>query len=241
MKKYFLGLVLLAVCLIYDVPVAFAADASLKCTPTSGNVNVGDTFTIDYTLDTRTASASGATVVATFDPSLMIPVSTISSQLVNVTGWTGATTNTIDATLGKIVLDYGSEQSFYKGSTSLGQVTMRAKSAGQAQFNFTFFQQYDDTTPGVVKIYGKKDGTTTSNILSDVNNCIYVISGGVTPTASAPTPTTPVAPTATTVPPPPNVTELPRTGAVETTIGLLAIAAVFLSIGTVPLLVKKKI
>jgi hypothetical protein len=232
MRIYAVGFFIISLFFIVG-QVAYAADASIKCSPATGTYKTGDTFTIDYMLDTRTASASGATVVATFDPSLIAPIATTSSPIVSSTAWSSPITNAIDATLGKITLDYSNAQPLYTGTTSIGQITMKAGSGGQAQFNFTFFQQYDDTTPGVVKVFGKKDGVNTTNILTDVNNCIYVIDGGATPTSAVPTPTIRVAPTATSIPAAP-ISELPRTGVVETTVMLLGIAGVCIAAGLIP-------
>lgn len=202
----------------------YATRASLLCEPASGTYNVGDTITVNYKLDTRSFPTYGADVVATFTSSVLEAQGTSSTAGTTDTKWTAPTTNTIDASLGKIRLDYGKNQASYSGTTTIGQGTFKAKAAGQAQFNFVFFQQYDDTTidGGAAKVWGKKtEGGAISNILTDVTNCIYVIGTAPTSPPGTPVPTTPV------------VTSLPRSGTGEVTMGLLALAAIFITGGLI--------
>ncbi|OGG27077.1 hypothetical protein A2960_02970 [Candidatus Gottesmanbacteria bacterium RIFCSPLOWO2_01_FULL_39_12b] len=233
--KIIVFILVLVSALIFSSSSVFATEASLKCTPSTATYKVGDTFTVDYNLDTRTFPVFGANVVATYDPSILQVVGTSSTPVTTSTQWGTPVTNTIDSTLGKITLDYSNTQPSWTGSSSIGQVTFKTKTTGQAQFNFVFFQQYDDTTPGVAKVWSKKDGTNLSNILTDVNNCLYVISG-VTPSPT----NAPPGPTATSQPTVPPVTELPRSGNTETTVSLLGLAGLFLIIGSVmPAIVLK--
>lgn len=206
----------------------WATQASLSCTPATGTYNIGDVFTVDYVLNTRNFDSYGTEIVATYDTSLIEAVVTTSTAITTSTNWTTPTTNTVDSTLGKIDMDFGKAQTVFKGTSSIGQITFRAKAAGQAQFNFSFFQQYDDTTPagGAVKVWGKKDGTNISNILTDVTNCIYVIAEkGVTPTPII------TRPPSTPIPTVPPVTELPRSGVFETTLVFIFLGIVFLGFG----------
>lgn len=196
MKKLIILLLLSVGSLIIPQPV-LATEASARCAPTTGTYTVGQTFTVDYTLDTRGFPVYGADIEATYDQGILEAVGTTSTPVTTSTNWTAPTTNKIDISsgkTGKISLDYGKAQAVYTGTGSVGQVQFKAKAAGQATFAYTFFQQYDDTTPGVIKVWGKKDSTNITNILTDVNNCIYVITEAETP----PTPTNP-----------PNVTPLP--------------------------------
>lgn len=223
MKKI-ISIVLTLILTLFLVPkgAVYATRASLLCEPASGTYNVGDTITINYKLDTRSFPTYGADVVATFTSAVLEAQGAQSTASTTDTKWTAPTTNTIDASLGKIRLDYGKSQASYSGTTTIGQTTFKAKSAGQAQFNFVFFQQYDDTTidGGAAKVWGiKTEGGAVSNILTDVTNCIYVI-GQAGPT-STPGPTTPV------------VTALPRSGSGEVTMALLALAAIFVAGGLI--------
>lgn len=219
---------LIIVLLLFPKGQVLATRASLLCEPGSGNYNVGDTITVSYKLDTRSFSAYGADIVATFTPSVLEAVGTASTPGTADTKWTAPTTNTIDASLGKIRLDFGKNQASFSGTTNIGQATFKAKAAGQAQFNFVFFQQYDDTTidGGAAKVWGiKTEGGTISNILTDVTNCMYVIaSTGPTSTPG------PIGSSGPTVPP---VTELPRSGTGEVTVALLGLAFIFIGGGLI--------
>jgi len=223
----------------------YATEASLTCQPTTGTYKVGDTFTVDYILNTRSFQIFGAVVVATYTTSVIEAVGSQSTPITTDTHWTNPVTNTIDSTLGKIQLDYGSSQTAYTSTGSIGQVTFRAKAAGQAQFVYTFMQSKDNTTPGVAKAWGKPDGSTLENVLTDVNNCVYVIEAEAvvtpSPTTTGPTPTTPTTPTTPPSVPTATISVLPRTGSFETTAGLLGISGLFIAIGTlVPAFASRK-
>lgn len=214
-----------------------ATAATLSCAPPNGTFNIGETIAVDFSVDTRTYGAFGADLVITYDAALLTAVDTQVTAVTTTTKWTTApTTNQIDGTLGKIRLDFGSAQASFSGSTVIARTSFKAKQAGSAQLQYTFFQQYDDTTPGVAKVWGKKDGTNLSNILTDVTNCIYVISSPTTPTptTSSSGPTSPPATSA------PVVSELPRSGTFETTLVFIVVALMTLGIGImIPVFSKK--
>lgn len=233
-----IGGILLFVFLLYPARASAAVESSLKCFPATGSFKVGDTVTLDYMLDTRSNQSLGATVVATYDPSLLEAISTQSSAVLTVTNWTAPVTNSVDTTLGKITLDYGNTQTPFSGNTSLGQIQFRAKAEGQAPFTFTFFQQFDDTTPAVSKVFGKRDGTNTSNILTDVNNCIYVIETGTSTPVGTISPTPPTAATVTIISSPP-VRELPRSGDFITTFQYIGSATFLISVGCISFFTRK--
>lgn len=231
MKKSILLLILLTSPFILPGRV-LATEASARCSPTTGTYTVGETFKVDYTLDTRGFPIYGADIEATYDQGILEAVGSASAALTTSTKWTAPTTNKIDISsgkTGKISLDYGKAQAAYTGSGSVGQIEFKAKAAGQATFAYTFFQQYDDTTPGVIKVWGKKDGTNIVNILTDVNNCIYVIAESEVQSTPTPQPNQPTAtPQPTTSP---QVTELPRTGTIEITVALFCLAGLFIVAG----------
>jgi len=204
----------------------FATSSNLQCTPSTGTFTVGDTFTIEYVLDTRTFETFGANVVALFDTAVLEAATIQSTAITSVTNWGTPQTNTIDNTLGKITVDYGNAQPSFTGNTPVGKANFKAIATGQAQFNFQFFQPDDDTTPGVAKVWGKKDGSTLSNILSDVNNCIYVVEAPIT----TPSPTVPAGntPQPTQVPLP---TQLPRAGSGETTASIMGFSLLLILSG----------
>lgn len=223
---------LLATLSLFFPTSVWATASSLSCSPSVGNFNIGDQVTVDYLLNTRSFQAFGADLNITYDASILEATTAVSTAVATPSGWTTTVANTVDSTLGKIHLDFGNTQAAFTGSGTIGRITFKTKKAGQAEFKYTFFQQYDDTTPGVAKVWGKKDGTNLSNILTDVTNCIYVVSGPITNT---PAPTSPPGT------PQPTVTELPRAGTTETTFALLVFATLLLTIGgIIPVFVLRK-
>lgn len=181
----------------------FAAEVILRCTPQTGTFKVGDTFTVDYYLDTGGRQTTGADIIATYDTEVLTSVSTNSTVISTDTNWKEPAVNSIDASLGKIQLDFGSDQEAFSGNSSIGQVIFKAKAAGQAQFSYAFFQPNDNTTPAVAKVWGEPIEGKATNILTNVNNCIYTVE-----VASSPSPTSSPAVR-------PTVSELPRSGGGE--------------------------
>lgn len=231
MKILKIFIFILFVFAVYPKSAVWATRASLMCEPATGtSYNIGDTITVNYKLDTRSFATTGTDIVATYTPNVLEFVGTQSTAATTDTKWTAPVTNTIDANLGKIRLDFGKNQASFSGTTNIGQATFKAKAAGQGKLEFVFLQQYDDTTidGGAAKVWGVKTaGAAVSNILTDVTNCIYVI-GQAAPT-STPGPT---------VPP---VTQLPRSGSGEVTMGFLLLAALFVGGGLIfPLYVFSK-
>jgi hypothetical protein len=214
-------LIILGALLMLSPSRAFATQSNAKCQPSSGTYQVGDIFAVDIVFDTRSFPIYGADIVGTYGSTIIQAQVSQITPITTVTNWTAPTTNTVGN--GNFRMDYGKSQAEYTGSTSVGQITFKALKAGQAKFDYTFYQQYDDTTAdgGAIKIWGKKDLVNISNILTDVNGCTYVIEEGVVPTSP---------PGATSAPVP---TELPRSGTTEMTVSLLGIAGLFLIIGTV--------
>lgn len=230
MKILRIIIIILFVFAVFPKSSALATRASLMCEPATGTYNVGDTITVNYKLDTRSFATTGVDVVATYTPNVLEFVGTQSTAATTDTKWTAPVTNTVDSSLGKIRLDYGKAQVAFTGSSAIGQATFKAKAAGQGQFNYVFFQQYDDTTidGGAAKAWGVKTaGAAVSNILTDVTNCIYVISQA--------------GPTSTPGPTVPPVTQLPRSGSGEVTMSLLLLAGLFVTGGLIfPLYVFSK-
>ena len=252
MRKFLIIIfILLSIVLFMPISRVMAAASTLKCSPSSGTYNIGDTFVVDYILDTQNFESFGADVVATYDPGILTATANTSTPVTAVTSWGSPTLNNIDTSLGKIELQYGSSQPAFTGSTTIGKATFRAATAGTGTINFTFFQQFDDTTPGVAAVWGKKDGINLSNILTDVINCIYIVNASTStitpsPTAISASPTATSTPTTTPTVTPRvgslSVTELPRAGKVENSIFLLILAGIFMSIGVViPTLISQNI
>lgn len=230
MKKLII-FILLLVGLFFTRPFAvYAAASNLRCTPSTGTFKVGETFTVEYALDTRSFETFGTDVVALFDTAVIESTTAESTAVTNVTGWGQPSTNTVDNILGKITLEYGKTQPSFTGNTTIGKIVFKAIATGQAQFNFQFFQQYDDTTPGVAKVWGKNNSTNLTNILTDVNNCIYVIE--VSATAPTVAPSVAAGTTITAEPTQePLPTQLPRAGSTTATTSLLGFGFLLFLIG----------
>lgn len=196
MKK----LVLILFLFLFVVPdKAYATAAQLACSPSTSTVTVGSTITTDLILNTREYEVTGANAILTYTTGVLDANTASLVPITSVTNWTAPTKKLVDSTLGKIELDYGQSQTAFTESGTIGKVTFTAKQAGTANVSFVFFSEYDDTTTGVAKVWGEKTAGVTSNILTDVVNCIYTVTGGTNPTAT-PAPGVPTSP------------PLPRTG-----------------------------
>jgi subtilisin family serine protease len=150
--------------------------AGLYCVPSTGTYKVGDLVSIDIYLNTYGNNVYGTKVSAGYSASLL-ESKDVSIPVTSYTHWTNPIINSnivIDSS-GSITFDYGNSQNSFKGNVPIGQIKFKAKAPGLAQFYFNFQQQYDDTTPGVSQIWGKRDGVNLSNILTDVYNCVYII------------------------------------------------------------------
>lgn len=230
MKKLIVFVILLTGILFLNPEAVHAAASNLRCTPSTGTFKVGDTFTVEYALDTRSFETFGTDVVALFDTAVIEATTAESTAVTDVTGWGQPSANTVDNILGKITLEYGNSQPSFTGNTTIGKIVFKAIATGQAQFNFQFFQQYDDTTPGVAKVWGNNNSTNLTNILTDVNNCIYVIEESATAPTIAPTvaagTTLTVEPTQEPLP-----TQLPRAGSATATTSLLGFGFFLIVIG----------
>lgn len=233
--KYIFSVVLIVFITLYSLftpQAVFATQAGFLCTPSSGTYAIGDSVIVDFVLNTRSYSTYGAQVVATYTTEVADVVGSTVTPVTSVTNWSAPTTNSVDSTLGKISLDYGNSQPVFTGNTAIGRVTFKTKAAGQLELGYTFFQQYDDTTPGVAKVWGKKDSQTLSNILTDVTSCIYNISQPVIPTPTVPSALTPtVGPTSPPSTPAPTISELPRTGTVENMVILVSLGIGLIVVG----------
>lgn len=225
-------LIIVFILYLFSAPLSsiWATAATLKCTPANGTYPVGSEFTVDYTLDTRNFPVYGADIIASFTYGVIEATTAQSTPITTTTNWNTPITNTVDNSLGRIQLDYGNNQAEFNGVTNVGNITFKTIKEGQVQFDFVFFQQYDDTTPGVAKVWGKKDQVNITNILTDVNNCIYVIEGTSVTTA-------PTLPPDSTLPPITETaessipTELPRAGNLETTLILATLGVIFILAG----------
>src|SRR3989344_756048 len=92
-------LILIAFSFLKPAPV-LAAASNLRCTPYTGTFKVGDTFTVEYALDTRSFETFGTDVVALFDTAVIEATTAESVAVTDVNGWGQPSTNTVDNILG---------------------------------------------------------------------------------------------------------------------------------------------
>lgn len=207
-----LGLFFWGICSLAS-PVMAVAAPRFTLDPASSSVVVGQAFSVLMGVDSETEKVIGIDVAASFDAG-KLSVESIEKVEPPAGGYNSTYTPDnaiIHNDTGKFELTLPSaDSSVYTGVVAkhnLLKINFKAKSTGTATLNFT-------CTAGLV---------TESNIISDkgvdVIDCATNQSGAYTIAAGAggeSTPETTVAPTAT-----PRPSELPRTGGVGPTVGLM--------------------
>lgn len=210
MKKI-LCLIIVLVLSLAIVHPALAAGPMLKFSPSNGTYTNGDTFKITIAVDSGIEKSQGVDAWATFDPTKL---EVVSIENAPTTAFNFALGKNIYNDTGKFDISCSStDMGTYEAKPLLGDlvvVTFRAKGTGTANVNFA-------CTAG---------STIDSNIFNmsanDVINCalnqngIYTINAGGGNTAD-PTAT----PIPTTAADAGSEKELPQTGSVGTTIGLI--------------------
>lgn len=207
MKKI-LGFILVVLSLMSVKPV-LAAGPMLKFSPSTGTYTNGNTFSVTMGVDSGTEKSQGVDAWVTFDANKL---EVVSIEKASSPAFAFALGKNIYNDTGKFDISCTStDMGTYEATVLSGNlvtVTFRAKNTGTAYVNFTC----------------SSGSTIDSNIFnmaaSDVINCasnvngVYTINagdgGGGTTTNPTATPTT----TTTS-------TELPQTGGVGTTVGLL--------------------
>ncbi len=216
MKKIFCLILVLFVTFIGIKP-AYAAGPMLKFTPSSGTYDLNSTFKVTIGIDSGTEKTQAVDVWSTFDASKLKVVSIVK-----------AATPAFDFAMGEANIDNAAGKFSVLFSPSAGSasfeatavsgdlavVTFEAKSAGTAAVNFTCSQ----------------GSTIDSNIFNtatnDVINCALNQNGSYTISSSGGNTSGGVTPTDAPVNAETTSSELPRTGSVGTTIGLLVFAVV---------------
>lgn len=186
-----------------------SAAPRLTLTPASGTYANGDTFTVTVGVNSDTSKSNAVDIWGIFDSSKLEVVSVVKATT-PAYAFDFSNSPAIDNTTGTFRFSCPSTNlnSFDTAviNGDLAVVTLKAKAYGTATVRF-------DCTDG---------STTDSNIFSDLNDVVtcsangsgsYTITGG---SSSLPTPTTVVTP------------QLPQTGGVATTIGLVVFGAVSL-------------
>lgn len=224
MKKIGINLLLGIVFLGLSTRVVAAADPRLTLSPTSGTYNVGDNFTVTVGIDSASQVVGAVDIIGTFDVDKLELVSFVqSSDMVFNSGTTtGGSCSKDDSGLatGKFsAMCYGNMtagDTVVKGNLMV--FTFKAKATGTANVKFTCNGQVGDCNLTQSTTY--KD----VGVCSAYDNGVYTIvsSGAAT---STPTPTTAATTTTTTT----KTTELPKTGGVASTFGLIVFGAISLA------------
>jgi len=189
--------------------IAYAADASLSLSPSSGDIGEGETLKADLKVDTNSAEISAVDVVMEFDSDLF-EVSLDRSERI-FSEMLPAEGERVDNESGEITLyTYPSaedDEQTFSGQGTVVTLEITAKgSSGSGEFSFQF-------SPGEVTDCNIVEADTVDDILSSVTDGTYTSTAGSSPNQSTPTPTptptdTAVNPTLT---PTPSVAELPET------------------------------
>lgn len=212
MKK--IGLILLFLIFpLFSARGVAAADPALRFVPNVGTYKVGDIFKVTLGADSGTSKSQAVDAFGTFDAAKLELVSIEVAPNPAFSNTMG--TPIIDNVNGKFSVTFtATTTNAYEMTPINGDLaifTLKAKAVGTANVNFL-------CTPGT---------STDSNIWNDATTPIDLIvctsnQNGVYTIADGGTVVNPtVAPTATTT-----TTELPKTGAIENTLWLLALGSV---------------
>jgi len=222
MKKIGLNLLLGIVFLGLSTNVVAAADPKLSLSPTSGTFNLNDTFKVTMGIDSAGQVAGAADAVGTFDSDKLelVSIDTATDMIFNSGTTTGGSCmpgNNSEWATGKFSVTCYSNMSAgdvaVKGN--LAVFTFKAKATGTANVNFTCNGQTGDSN--IIQSATVKDIIVCS--ANDSGSYTIVSSGAV---ATTPTPTATITTTTT-------ATELPKTGGIASTLGLIVFGAVSLA------------
>lgn len=207
MKKIFCPIILAF--LLMGVKPVLAAGPLLKFTPSSGTYTNGSTFTVTIGIDSGTEKTQAVDIWATFDSSKLEVVSL--EQATNTFNFLFGGKNIYNDTGKFDISTFSSDSGTYEGTVLVGDlavITFRAKAVGTAHVDFVC-QSGSNIDSNIINM----SGVDVINCASNVNG-VYTITEG---DSSDPNPT--VAPT--TAPSSDDGSELPKTGSVGATIGLM--------------------
>ena len=223
MKKslFILSLVL---CLGVFASSAAVAGPMLKLSPSSGSFGNGSTFKVTVGVDSGTAKSMAVDAFLTFDAGKLEVVSVEDPSSPAFTFSMGKNIYNSD---GKLDMSFNPSGDSVLGESvaivgDLAVVTFKAKGTGTAAVNFTC--QAGSTID--TNIFDNQ-GIDVIDCASNQNGSYTITGGGSEPTS------TPVPPQATVTPNDGSGAELPQTGSVGTTIGLLIFGIVGLIAGTI--------
>jgi LPXTG-motif cell wall-anchored protein len=216
MKKTVLNLFLAAAFLLMSGNVVAAVDPNLSFSPATGAYNLNDTFTVTMLIDSAGQVAGAVDMIGTFDSTKLeiTKIETATSMAFNktTTGGSCSFNKQDEWPVGKFSASCNSSMTAGDEvvNGNLMVITFKAKAAGTAIVSYTCNGQPSDsnivqTTPIKDIIVCSANGSGSYTINSTIG----------TTTSSTPT-TTPAATT----------TELPQTGGIASTVGLIVFGAV---------------
>lgn len=204
MKKIFI--LILTVAIFLTVSPVLAAGPMLKFVPSTGTYTKGESFKVNIGVDSGAEKVQALDVNATFDAS---KVELVSIDSLNNDTFRFVMDKNIYNDTGKFTLSLYTESGSYEATVITGDlvtVTFLPKATGTVNVNFS-------CTDG-----STIDSNINNSLAVDVINCASNINGVYTITDGG---TANPDPTAVPTTPPTANNELPKTGTVETTIGLL--------------------
>ena len=231
MKKTALNLLVTTAFLLLSSKVVAAADPRLYFSPATGDYHIGDTFTVTMMIDSAGQVAGAADMVGTFDTTRLeitkIETATDMAFNKNIAGGSCTSGSESDWTSGKFSgicyssLSAGDEVA----SGNLMTITFKAKAVGVAHVNYTC-----NGLPGDSNVT-QTDPVRDIIVCSANGSGSYTITeaaGGATGTTPTPTltVTTTASPTSTAAA---GATELPQTGGIASTVGLIIFGAISLA------------
>lgn len=197
---------------------AVIAAPHLTMDPASGSYSVGETFKVTVKVDSATEITGGVDGVGTYDSAKLELVSTVkASPMVFEALDSGGSCVIVVVEVGKFTFSCYSNNALDDkiANGDLVVFTFKAKAVGTAVASFTCAS--GSTVDS--NIASKSPTSSDAIVCGENKGGSYTISGGAgdSPIVSTPTPTT----TSTTVTTAVDSTELPKTGGVASTVGLI--------------------
>lgn len=228
MKKTTLSLLLVTAFLLLSSKVVAAADPKLSLTPATGSYKVNDTFTVTVLIDSAGQVVGAADAVGTFDSDKLelISLTEATDMVFKASSAGGACmpNSSAEWATGKFSITCYSNMSAGDVAVNgnLAVLTFKAKAVGTASATFTC-----NGTAGDSNII--QSATVKDIIVCSANGSgSYTITAGTSTSTTTPTPT-PTGTSSTTTTTTTTATELPQTGGIASTIGLIVFGAISLA------------
>jgi LPXTG-motif cell wall-anchored protein len=234
MKKTTLNLLLTAAFLLLSTKVVAAADPRFSLTPATGNYKVNDTFTVTILIDSAGQVVGAADAVGTFDSNILelTSLNAATDMVFNSTQTGGSCmpSSSTEWATGKFSITCYSNMSSGDEAVNgnLAVLTFRAKTTGTANVNFTCNGSAGDSN--IIQSATVKDIIVCS--ANGSGSYTITAATGASTATSTPTPTTTTTSTSTTTTtatPTTASTQLPQTGGIASTVGLIVFGAISLA------------